>query len=133
MSKEKRRINPFTVAQAYRRIYTSAFSHLPLIPKLCVIPGRAVAGDYNLSENHDDWHHELCGFFEIETFKIIIFPDNHETYSDVFGTIVHELTHVEQFHRKQPLTHGPRFSRRMRKLARRVRFEELHPKILDAE
>lgn len=133
MGKGKRRINGFTVAQAYRRIYQSAFPHLPHIPRLHVIPGRAVAGEYDCSENDDDFYHELCGFFDPDSFKIVIFPDNHETYSDAFGTIVHELTHVEQFHRKQPLTHGPRFSRRMRKLARRAKFGNLHPKILDAQ
>jgi hypothetical protein len=121
------RLNFVRIAQAYRRIYQSAFSHLPHIPRLYVIPGRAVAGEYACSENDDDWSHELCGFFDPDSFKIVIFPDNHETYFDAYSTLVHELTHVEQFHRKQPLTHGPRFDRRRRKLAARVKLGNLSP------
>lgn len=121
------RLNTLRLLTAYREICESAFSHLPYLPRLHIIPGRAVAGQYNCAENGEDFHHELCGFFDPDTFALVLFPDNHATYADAYSTLVHELTHVEQFHRKQPLTHGPRFDRRRRKLAARAKLGNLNP------
>ena len=74
-------------------------------------------------------HPEYCALYWPEFNRIEIWLGSHETMEDVYDTIVHELCHAEQEAKRQPLSHGPRFSRRIRNQKRTIaKKREAKPK-----
>lgn len=98
------------IVRAYKKIHASAFAHIPR-PNLTV-------NLYAQIFNGETYY----GLFNPNGYRITIWRDAHESEDEILSTLIHELTHAEQFIRQQPLIHGARFDRRRRRLAARVKL-----------
>lgn len=101
-----RNFNASEVATLFRHCYRVAFTHVPK-PRLKMYL-------------HDSGNYNACGEYDPNSNTITIWLDEHETLDEIFDTIVHELCHAEQEKRLQPLLHGPRFSRRLNTMKKRI-------------
>jgi len=95
------------VVRLYRAIYNHAFRHVEK-PQLRIYIG--VSGKI-----------EAFGQYDPNINRIDIWLDEHETLTQIFDTLVHELCHAEQEKRLQPLLHSKRFSRRIKRQKQKIK------------
>ena len=100
--------------RVYRKLCATVFAHINT-PLLTI--------DLECPESVENGF-EFSGEFDPEENRIRVWPKAHENIGEMFNTLVHELCHAEQLHRKQPLEHGARFSRRRRRMI--DKYRKLH-------